>query len=68
MIDRGIKNLTEQKVWQDICESMLVALKQGNYRDSVVNGVMEIGDVLGKFYEEVQVDKKNEIADLPVIL
>jgi uncharacterized membrane protein len=68
VIDRGIKKLTEQQVWQEICESMLIALKQGQYRDAVVNGVLEIGAVLGKFYDDVRLDEKNEISDLPVIL
>ncbi|MEB3767286.1 TPM domain-containing protein [Acinetobacter sp. MD2] len=67
VVDRGIDALVEQAVWQHICDSMLVLLKQQQHRQAVLCGVQQIGVLLQKFYLQ-QNDDNNELSDLPVML
>lgn len=68
VIDRGIKQATQQRVWQTICDHIIVALKQKNYRQGVIVGVNEIGEILSSFYDHQVDDKSNELPNSPLIL
>lgn len=68
VIDRGIKNATEQQVWDEICMKMAEQMKQQQYRQALVQGVFEIGKVLAAFYQHSQPDVKNELVNAPIIL
>ena len=68
VVDRGINQATTQQEWQKICDEMLLSLKQKQYRAAVVQGVLEIGQILEQFYAGSITDKQNELSDLPKIM
>ncbi|WP_338561357.1 TPM domain-containing protein [Acinetobacter sp. KS-LM10] len=68
VIDRGIQRATEQKVWQAICDHIVLELKNKNYRQGVILGVQEIGEILNTFYDGQVVDQSNELPNIPLIL
>lgn len=68
VIDRGIKQATEQAVWDQICEQILQNLKQEKYCLGIVEGVQEIGIILDQFYAGQYVDLENELSNKPIIL
>ena len=68
VIDRGIKQATEQHTWNEICQQITAGLKQQQYREAVVEGILSIGQVLNSFYVNQVIDDNNEIANRPIIL
>lgn len=68
VIDRGIQRATKQQVWQDICDHMIMELKNKRYREGVVLGVQEIGEILNTFYDDKEQDLSNELPNTPLIL
>lgn len=68
VIDRGIKQATTQQVWQDVCDHIIQRLKQKQYREGVITGVTEIGEILNQFYDHRMVDTANELSNQPIIL
>ena len=68
MIDRGIRNATEQTVWDEICQKMIKQLARHQYREAVMTGVFSIGGVLDAFYAHSTVDQHNELSNKPIIL
>ena len=68
VIDRGIHQATEAQVWQVICNTMTLKLKEKSYRRAVVDGVVEIGQVLNQFYNQQINENDNELADSPIIM
>lgn len=68
VIDRGIKNASTQQVWQNICDHIVKDLKNKNYRQGIIDGVIEIGEVLNAFYDSKFEDFENEISNNPIIL
>lgn len=68
VIDRGIDQATEQHEWQAICDHMILELKQKNYRQGIIVGVNEIGEILNSFYDHQVDDKFNELPNSPLIL
>ena len=68
VIDRGIHRATTQQVWQNICDQMVIALKNKDYRVAVIDGVMEIGNILNQFYDHSIDDQSNELPNAPIIL
>ena len=68
VIDRDIKQATQQHVWQTICDHMILELKQKNYRQGIIVGVNEIGEILNSFYDHQVDDKFNELPNSPLIL
>lgn len=68
IFDRGIRNATNDQVWQQICEAMVQKLKQKKYQQAVVMGVQQIGEVMSRFYEENTPDQSNELGNAPIIL
>ena len=68
VVDRGIKNATEQNVWQMICDQMITELKAKRHRNAVIEGVKSIGKVLNLYYKRVDLENVNELANQPIIL
>ena len=68
VIDRGIKQATQQPVWDGICLLMVEQMKQQQHRQAVVQGVFEIGKVLTDFYQHAVLDQKNELSNAPIVL
>lgn len=68
VIDRGLNAATEQQTWDDICQAMIEQLKAQQYLSGVIQGVIQIGQVLATFYGEDGKDDMNELSNAPVIL
>ncbi|MCO8047555.1 TPM domain-containing protein [Acinetobacter towneri] len=68
VIDRGIKTATTQQVWDEVCAHMVQGLAQQQYRQAVIIGVEEIGEILDAFYDRQLVDRQNELSNAPIIL
>lgn len=68
VVDRGIKNATEQNVWQAICDQMITELKAKRHRNAVVEGVISIGKILNLYYKKVDLENENELPNHPIIL
>ena len=68
VIDRGIKQATTQEVWDQICENIIQQLKQQKYKNGVILGVKQIGEILNQYYDQKMDDLKNELGNKPIIL
>nr|WP_174506828.1 TPM domain-containing protein [Acinetobacter sp. Marseille-Q1620] len=68
VIDRGINKATDQAEWNQICDQITSELKNKNYREAVVQGVLDIGIILSEYYEQNTPDQENEIENSPIIL
>lgn len=68
VIDRGIKQATEQVEWQNICDQITYDLKNKKYKEGVIVGVAQIGTILNQYYEQKYEDKANELTNSPIIL
>ena len=68
VIDRGIKNATEQNIWDEICQNIIMKMQNHEYRNAMTNGVKDIGQVLEAFYAGKTVDHANELGNAPIIL
>ena len=68
VIDRGIQKATEQVVWDEICQKMIMQLSSHQYREAVMTGVFSTGKVLNEFYAYSIADQHNELSNKPIIL
>ena len=68
VIDRGIKQATTQEVWEQICENIIQQLKQQKYKNGVILGVKQIGEILNQYYDRKIDDLENELGNKPIIL
>lgn len=68
VIDRGIKTATTQQVWDEVCTHIVQGLAQQQYRQAVMTGVEEIGEILDAFYDRQLLDQQNELGNAPIIL
>lgn len=68
VIDRGIKGATAQEDWTEICHLITMDLQQQKYREAVVQGLLNIGEILNQYYASYAEDKDNEISNTPLIL
>ncbi len=68
VIDRGIHKSTNQAQWDDICQQITAELGNKNYQNAVVQGVLQIGQILSNYYDGQATDKGNEIDNSPIIL
>jgi len=68
VIDRGIKNLTTQQCWDQLCIKMLADLKNKKYREAVCIGIGEIGKILTAFDQHPNIMQNNELSNFPMIL
>ena len=68
VIDRGIKQATTQDVWDQICQNIIQELKRQQYKNGVILGVKQIGEILNQYYDRKMDDLKNELGNKPIIL
>ena len=68
VIDRGIQKETDQTIWDEICQKMTEQLSKHQYREAVMAGVFDIGDVLNNFYAQSTIDQQNELSNNSIIL
>ena len=68
VIDRGIQQVTEQAVWDEICQNIIAQLAQKQFRLAVLTGVMNIGEVLNRFYTYSMKEQNNELGNESIIL
>jgi len=68
VIDRGIKTATTQQMWDEVCAHIVQGLAQQQYRQAVITGVQEIGEILDVFYDCQLLDTQNELGNTPIIL
>ena len=68
VIDRGINRVTRAEVWQNICDDIVLKLKNKQYRQAVVDGVSKIGQILNQFYDQQVTETDNELSNKPIIL
>ena len=68
VIDRGIKTATTQQVWDEVCAHIVQGLAQQQFRQAVITGVQEIGEILDVFYDRQLIDRQNELSNAPIIL
>ncbi|MFW2045261.1 TPM domain-containing protein [Acinetobacter variabilis] len=68
VIDRGIKQATTQDVWDQICQNIIQELKRQQYKNGVILGVKQIGEILNQYYDQKMDDLKNELGNKPIIL
>jgi len=68
VIDRGLKNATQTKIWNGICQSIVLLLAQKQYLQAVTNGVTEIGQILDQYYVKSDLNDQNELPNEPIIL
>lgn len=61
--DRGINDVVEQKVWDDLVTIMINHAKAGTLADGYVEVITEAGALLARYFPPVQ-GKKNELPDL----
>lgn len=68
VIDRGIKDATTQQVWDEICQNIIQHLVQQQFKEGVIAGVKQIGQVLDHYYDRKMEDLNNELGNKPIIL
>src|SRR5690606_33650369 len=51
VIDRGIKDATTQQVWDEICQNIIQHLVQQQFKEGVIAGVKQIGQILDQYYD-----------------
>ena len=65
--DRGIHVRLGSEVWEAICQEMERAFRAGNFESGVIAGIHNVGNHLTRHFP-AHSGKRNEIADVPVIL
>lgn len=65
--DRGIHVKLGQAVWEEVCQEMEAAFRQGQFGEGVTSGIRRIGHHLAQHYPQTGA-KTNELPDQPVIL
>lgn len=68
VIDRGLRRGIAQPVWTEICDQMILELKNQQFRQAVIGGISQIGQQLDQFYLHKAVDEDNELDNKPIIL
>lgn len=68
VFDRGLRQATNDKIWQDICQNIIAKMQDKDYRNALTNGVTEIGMVLNTFYVDKTQDRANELSNAPIVL
>jgi len=65
--DRGVHARLGKAVWDDICQEMESAFREGKFEQGVLAGVHSVGRHLASHYPHEGV-KRNELPDRPVLL
>ncbi|MBS9773766.1 MAG: TPM domain-containing protein [Tenacibaculum sp.] len=59
--DEGIYKIAESNFWDDTCNLIINSFKEGNHKEGIVKGVLEVGEKLKTFFPY----KKDDIDELP---
>ena len=65
--DRGIHNAVGAVAWEEICRTMEVALRAGQFETGLVQGIEAISTLLATHYPRHALGA-NELPDVPVVL
>ncbi|HET7831628.1 MAG TPA: TPM domain-containing protein [Gallionella sp.] len=65
--DRGVHAKLGQPVWEEICQEMEAAFRQGKFEEGVLAGIRSVGQHLAHHYPHAG-EKINELPDRPVLL
>ena len=68
VIDRGIQQATTQLVWDEVCQSIIAKMAQQQYRQALLDGVIQIGVILDRFYANKIQDQNDELENAPIML
>lgn len=68
VFDRGLRQATNDKIWQDICQNIIAKMQTKDYRNAMTNGVKDIGQLLEAFYAGKTAGRSNELNNAPIIL
>ena len=68
VIDRGIQQATTQQVWDEVCQGVIEKMSQREYRQALVEGVTQIGNILDQFYASKIEDNADELSNSPIML
>ena len=68
VIDRGIQLATTQQVWDEVCQSIIAKMAQQQYRQALLDGVIQIGIILDRFYANKIQDQNDELENAPIML
>ncbi|WP_180056239.1 MULTISPECIES: TPM domain-containing protein [unclassified Acinetobacter] len=68
VFDRGLRQATNDKIWQGICQNIIAKMQTKDYRNAMTSGVSEIGRVLNLFYADKTQERVNELANSPIVL
>ena len=68
VIDRGIQQATTQLVWDEVCQSIIAKMAQQQYRQALLDGVIQIGIILDRFYANKIQDQNDELENAPIML
>jgi uncharacterized membrane protein len=68
VIDRGIQKACPQQLWDEICTNIVKCLLNQKYREGVIVGVTQIGQLLDQYYDRKIEDKDDELQNNPIIL
>ncbi len=69
--DRGIARLVPPADWCAVCKTMTDGFAQGNYHDSVLNGLQQMNTLLHKYFpegESSQSPQANQLPNHPILL
>ncbi len=66
--DRGIHGATVHNIWTGICETVVAKMQVQQYRQAVIAGVDQIGEVLAVYYAHAEQNESNELGNAPIIL
>jgi uncharacterized membrane protein len=65
--DRGIHVRLGPAVWENVCQEMESAFRQGRFEEGVIAGILNVGAHLAKYYPQTG-NKINELPDKPVLI
>ena len=65
--DRGVHAKLGQETWEEVCQEMEAAFRQGKFEEGVIAGIHRVGGHLARHYPQVG-SKTNELPDQPVLM
>ncbi len=65
--DRGIDAKVGKQAWEEICQEMEAAFREGRFEEGVLAGIRDVGKHLIQHYPHTG-EKLNELPDRPVLL
>ncbi len=65
--DRGIHVKLGPAVWEQVCQEMETAFRQGKFEQGVIAGIRNVGAHLAQHFPQVGENKINELPDQPVM-